>query len=206
MGSSMQDFDSSYDVLTRRILAVCEACGEFIEYWGFKSIHGKVWAYLALSKNPLSQSHLAKSLGVSRALINMAIADLQRYGLVKAVDERHHAPYQAVLDVWPIITDVLRNREWLLLEKARLTLEAALMSAEHVKQHQDCHTNDQEHHKSIEQFNIERLEQLLHMTEWSQNILKILINTHLPQQKEKWGPWLERALKLSSKLKSIVNH
>ena len=197
----------THDILNRRILAVCEACGEFIEYWGFKSIHGKVWAYLALSTFPRSQSHLAKRLGVSRALVNMAIADLQRYGLVKAANDKHHSPYQAVLDVWPIITDVLRNREWILLEKAKLALEAALISANQAKEEMMQQTEGTDYTQASQQedFNIERLEQLLQMTQWSQNILKILINVQLPQPREKWTNWIEKAMKVSLKIKSIVH-
>ena len=41
------------EILDRRVLEVCDAIGEFIEYWGFKSIHGRVWAMLALGQGRL---------------------------------------------------------------------------------------------------------------------------------------------------------
>src|SRR4051812_41709734 len=56
------------DPLTTRIGQVCDAVGAFIEYWGFKAIHGRIWALLALRNGPLAQAEIAKTLGVSRAL------------------------------------------------------------------------------------------------------------------------------------------
>ena len=49
---------SPTSLLERRIVSVCDACGDFIEYWGFKSIHGRVWAYLTISARPLSQTEI----------------------------------------------------------------------------------------------------------------------------------------------------
>ena len=58
----------SRDRIERRVLRVCEATGDFIAWWGFKSIHGRVWALLALSRKPLSQAEIGRTLGVSRAV------------------------------------------------------------------------------------------------------------------------------------------
>ena len=219
-------------LLSNRILAVCDACGDFIEYWGFKSIHGRVWAYLALIEGPVSQAELSRSLGVSRSLINMAISDLSEYGLVRPSKEHHHAPYEAVLDVWPIISDVLRRREWMLLEKAKIALESALEIAEWSIERRRSEVGDpskrsltelgddhlEEDTKSGEkiksdgrsrrtrtpQFNTERIRHLLQMTEWSQGVLKLLINAKLPEAHERWGAWIERAMKLSQTMRGFV--
>ncbi|MCA8921461.1 MAG: hypothetical protein KDD82_06600 [Planctomycetes bacterium] len=112
--------------MERRILQVCDASGSLVEYWGFKSIMGRVWTLLALRGAPMHQTRVADTLGVSRSLVSGTITDLMQYGLVRAVGEGRNAPYEAVVDVWPAVTDVLRTREWILLEKARLALEAAL--------------------------------------------------------------------------------
>jgi DNA-binding transcriptional regulator GbsR (MarR family) len=107
-----------------RVIAVCDAVGEFIAYWGFKSIQGRVWAYLALSSVPRSQREIAEALGTSKALISSTIAELEQLGLVGPVDKRRAAPYVASINVWPVISDVLRSREWMLLESARVAAEA----------------------------------------------------------------------------------
>jgi len=116
--------------LERRILHVCDATGTLVEYWGFKSIMGRVWTLLALSNEPLAQTRIAEVLGVSRSLVSATITELGTYGLVRATEDHRNAPYEAVLDIWPAITDTLRSREWMLLESTRLALEAAIEEAE----------------------------------------------------------------------------
>lgn len=118
--------DPMQERMERRILQVCDASGSLVEYWGFKSIMGRVWTLLALRDAPMHQTRIADTLGVSRSLVSGTITDLMQYGLVRAVGEGRNAPYEAVVDVWPAVTDVLRTREWILLEKARMALEAAL--------------------------------------------------------------------------------
>ena len=54
--------------LEKRVLHVADRAGAFIEWWGFKAIHGRVWTLLALRKSPMPQSMIAQTLGVSRAL------------------------------------------------------------------------------------------------------------------------------------------
>lgn len=176
------------------LIDFCEACGDFIAYWGFKSIHGRVWAYLALNGGPLPQRQIAQHLGVSRASVNLAIAELTSYGLVKATSELHHAPYIANLDVWPVIVDVLQRREWPMIDRAKRSLEALARYAEQVEQQ-----------GKTPSFEPERVRQLLQMTEWAQGILRILINARLPQTQDSWLLWFSKAMKLSDKIKSLLS-
>ena len=181
------------------LLSFCEACGDFIEYWGFKSIHGRVWAYLALLGEGHSQAELAKRLGVSRASVNLAISELASYGLVKPLSDRHHAPYEANLDVWPVITQVLQRREWVLIERARVSLERLIELAPQASvagaQPTTLHT---------EAFKVERVKRLLQMTEWAQSILRLLVNARLPQTQDSWLAWFNKAMKLSDKIKGLI--
>lgn len=116
--------------MERRVLQVCAAAGTLVEYWGFKSIMGRVWALLALHPEPLPQTKIADVLGVSRSLVSGTITELMSYGVVRPVGQHRNAPYAAVVDVWPAITDTLRQREWMFLESARLALEAAIEEAQ----------------------------------------------------------------------------
>jgi|GEM_PF-607237 len=186
--------DPSTQVADELLVEFCEACGDFIAYWGFKSIHGRVWAYLALSGGPLAQRHIAERLGVSRASVNLAIAELASYGLVRATSELHHAPYIANLDVWPVIVEVLQRREWPMIERARRSLEALIAYAEHTQER-----------KGALAFEPERARQLLQMTEWAQGILRILINARLPQTQDSWLLWFSKAMKLSDKIKGLLS-
>ena len=111
-----------HDPLARSVLQVGQAAGSFIEYWGFKAIHGRIWTVLALHIEPLSQTEICELLGVSRSAVSTAMAELVEFGLVRPVDGHRHAPYEAILDIWPAVAEVLRSREWMLLESARVAL------------------------------------------------------------------------------------
>lgn len=165
--------------LDKRVLKVCDEVGSFIEYWGFKAIHGRVWTLLAISDGPLSQIEIAERLGVSRSLISTVMSELVEYGLVRAVSQHRNAPYEAVIDVWPTISDVLRQREWMLLESARNSLEAAREEAELAG----------EGHA----YRIERIQLLLTMTELAQALLKVLIAIRMPRSLDGFSDWITRA-------------
>lgn len=170
------------DRLTRRVLNVCDTVGAFIEYWGFKAIHGRIWALLALRTEPMSQMEISETLGVSRSLVSAAMHELSDRALVRPVSAHRNAPYEAVMDVWPTISDVLRSREWMLLESSRNAVEAALEEAE---------LSDPDH-----SWRVERLELLLTMTELAQALLKMLIAIRLPKSAEGATQWVSRAATL----------
>ena len=166
--------------LDRRILEVCEAAGVFIEHWGFKKIHGRVWTLLALRRDPTTQAELARLLNVSRSSISGAISDLDELGLVLASSQHRHATYDVVLDVWPIIADVLRSREWMYLERARLAMEAVLDAMKDLSSEENHY-----HHK--------RLHFLLGMAQMGQMILLFLISLRLSPNAADLTIWLQRA-------------
>ncbi len=178
------------DRLTRRVLKVCEAVGGFIEYWGFKAIHGRVWCLLALRRDPLNQIEIADIFGVSRSLISGAVSDLVGYGLVRPISDHRNAPYEAVLDVWPTISDILRTREWMLLESARNAIEAAIEEAEI----SDVGEDDLP-------YLVDRLRLLLTMTELAQVLCKMLIAIRMPTSLESAGDWVKRAALLVRSLR-----
>lgn len=187
------ELDPAHDALTRRVLDVCEATGAFIEYWGFKGILGRVWALLALRAEPLSQTEMAQLLGVSRSLVSGAIAELQRRGLVRPVGDHRNAPYEAVVDVWPSIAHVLRSREWMLIESARLSLDAAIEEAElHRARGEPVH------------YDVARMRMLLLMTETAQGFLKALIAMRGSKPMESFIGWVSRASELVASLRGRV--
>ncbi|MEM6729939.1 MAG: MarR family transcriptional regulator, partial [Myxococcota bacterium] len=169
------------------------ATGAFIEYWGFKGILGRVWTLLALRAEPLSQTEIAQLLGVSRSLVSGAVAELQRRGLVKPVDDHRNAPYYAVIDVWPSIADVLRSREWMLIESARLALDAAIEEAEVRSELGDALPWD-----------VGRMRMLLLMTETAQGFLKTLIAMRSSRPVESLTQWVGRASEIIGLLRGRV--
>lgn len=172
----------STDRLNQRILSVCDAVGAYIESWGFRSIHGRVWALLAMRAEPLAQAEIAEVLGVSRSLVNLAVAELADRGLVRAAGEHRAAPIEACLDVWPTITDVIRNREWMLIERARLALEAAVDEVEFRHRRGEATPYD-----------VQRIRLLLMMSEFAQTTLRVVLSVRMPSSLDGFGRWLRRA-------------
>ncbi len=125
-------------------------------------------------------------LGASRSSISETVAELVDLGLVRSLGDHRMAPYTAVVDVWPTISDILRSREWMLLEAARTAMEGALSEA--------VAGGARDH--STHPFDEERLRMLLRMTELFQSLLKMLIAMRVPQSM----PGLSRALNRTASL------
>ena len=179
--------------LTRQVVQVCDTVGAFIEYWGFKAVHGRVWTLLALHDGPMPQTDIATTLGVSKSLISGAVADLVDRGLVRQTHEHRNAPYEAIFDVWPIIAEVLRSREWMLIEAARVSLEAAIEEAELAR--------------SIGykvRWNAGRMQTLLAMSELAQALLRIVMSLRMPRAQDRLTGWLDRAGGLADRLRAMI--
>ena len=101
----IQQLNNEVDELSDRV-------GEFIRYWGFKNIHGKVWCLLFLNNEPLSAAQLIEKAGVSKALMSQTLSELLEFQVIQCVDEcvknRRYCTNQKILSV---ITAVLRRRE-----------------------------------------------------------------------------------------------
>jgi len=179
--------------LTRRVLRVGDAVGRFIEYWGFKTIHGRVWVLLALHREPLAQTEIAQILEVSRSLISGAVSDLTAHGLVRPVGDHRNAPYEAMIDFWPTIADVLRGREWMLLESAKVALEGAVQEAERAE----------DQGRSIN-YDLDRMRVLLAFTELGQAFLRVLISLRTPRGVERLGGWLRSASSIVRRVRRFV--
>ena len=93
--------------------SLSEQIGEFIQYWGFKRIHGRIWTHLFLSEEPLDATELRVRLKVSKALISMSIGDLLEYEVVEEMgkSERGTLLYRANPNVTDVVLNVLRRRE-----------------------------------------------------------------------------------------------
>ncbi|PID38292.1 MAG: hypothetical protein CSA65_02295 [Proteobacteria bacterium] len=174
-------------------MAVGDAIGAFIEWWGFKAIHGKTWSLLALSRYPLPQTEIAARLGVSRSLISSVISELTDYRLVKAVGDHRNAPYVARFDVWGTIADVLRDREWMLIERVRLALEAAILEGEALKTTASGTTV----------YDLQRARLLLRMTEVAQAALQTIIAVASARMPRGFAGWLRSAVQLVAELRRM---
>jgi DNA-binding transcriptional regulator GbsR (MarR family) len=96
---------------------VAKEIGEFIEYWGFKNVHGRIWTHLFLSNKPLDAGDLIDRLKVSKALVSMSIAELTEYDVIRIAGKGEHGTvtYESNPDIMTVISNVLRKRERRLL-------------------------------------------------------------------------------------------
>ena len=93
--------------------------GDFIRYWGFRRVHGAIWAQLYLSKSPLSCTDLTINLGLSKALISPALDELCQYKLIfeaPAPNDKVRV-YSAEQDVNEVIRQILKTRELKILKQ-----------------------------------------------------------------------------------------
>jgi DNA-binding transcriptional regulator GbsR (MarR family) len=93
--------------------------GDFICYWGFKKIHGRLWTHIYLARDPLDAGQLMQRLKVSKALISLSLNDLLKYDVIleNGKSARGTQTYKANPDVLDVILNVLRRRERKMLAK-----------------------------------------------------------------------------------------
>lgn len=174
-----------------RVRLACDAVGEFIAYWGFKAVHGRIWTVLAARSEPMTQVEIADFLNVSRSLVSGAISELSHHGLVEQTEPSRNAPYRAVFDIWPTIAGVLRSREWMLIEAARMALEGAIEEWELASP------------RERRGYDVDRLRFLLRMSEMAQTFLRLLIGIRMPRKLDGVRSWLQTSSELIKSLREV---
>lgn len=111
---------SEQEVFPPELEELANEVGEFICYWGFKKIHGRIWTHIYLSDHPLDAGQLMQRLRVSKALISLSLNDLLKYDVIleSGKSARGTQTYVANPDVLDVILNVLRRRERKMLTKA----------------------------------------------------------------------------------------
>jgi DNA-binding transcriptional regulator GbsR (MarR family) len=110
--------DKKLRIFSKDTLDFANSIGRFIEYWGFRRIHGEVWALIYLSEGPLTTAEIIKNLDVSKGLVSTTLKTLVDYGLIYHVesDNKKEKMFEACEKITPIICNVLLNREAKLLK------------------------------------------------------------------------------------------
>lgn len=87
--------------------------GSFMEYWGFKKVHGQIWCHMYLSSEPLDASELMKRLDISKALVSISLKELLDFEVIEEAGKspRGTRLYKAREDLRATILDTLRRRE-----------------------------------------------------------------------------------------------
>jgi DNA-binding transcriptional regulator GbsR (MarR family) len=112
-----------------------EQIGEFIRYWGFKKIHGKIWLQIYLAEEPLDAAGLIARLGISKALVSMSINDLLGYRVIlsRGKSVRGTQLYSANPDLMEAILGVLRARERKMLSRIQASYRQVQKAVSEVK-------------------------------------------------------------------------
>ncbi len=97
---------------------VLKSVGSFMEYWGFKSVHGKIWACIYLSKDPVDANFIISQLQLSKAAISLGIKDLLEYDVILEVEKSGPSTQKYISnpDMVEVICNVLRQREKKMLQ------------------------------------------------------------------------------------------
>lgn len=111
--------------LPEELFLLEESVGSFMEYWGFKKIHGRIWAHLYLSTHPLDTEELMRRLEVSKGLMSLAMRDLLHYEVIQQTATGKHGTvfYTANEDLQKVIFNVLKTRETKMLQTTKTLLE-----------------------------------------------------------------------------------
>lgn len=98
-----------------------ELVGEFMEYWGFKKIHGKIWLHIYLSEHPLDAKDLMARLKISKALVSISIRDLLEFDVIFEgnLSAEGTRTYTANRDTKAVLERVLRGREKVMMSKIK---------------------------------------------------------------------------------------
>ena len=96
-----------------------QSVGEFMHYWGFKAIHGRIWTHLFISTSALDSLELMIRLRVSKGLMSLALRDLLDYNVIVSDHVGKHGTtfYKANPEIINVISNVLRKRELQMLKK-----------------------------------------------------------------------------------------
>lgn len=103
----------------KKTVELADRVGQFIEYWGFKEVHGRIWTMIFLSPEPVDANFLIDQLQVSKALVSMSIKDLLYYNVIFEVakDKPGTQKYAINPDITTVILDVIRKRELVMLQE-----------------------------------------------------------------------------------------
>ena len=107
--------------LAPELRALAALVGDFIEYWGFKAVQGRLWCYLYLVQEPLDSRQLAQLLDVSPALVTQSVQVLLKYRVICEAGKGPNGVlrFAANPNVSEVIGTVLAGRELVLLEKVQ---------------------------------------------------------------------------------------
>jgi DNA-binding transcriptional regulator GbsR (MarR family) len=98
---------------TPELFEMAEQVGEFIQYWGFKRVHGRIWCHLFLSCEAIDAAEIMSRLKISKALVSITVRELLEYKVISEDGKSKNGTqlYVANPKVMDVVLNVLRKRE-----------------------------------------------------------------------------------------------
>ncbi len=104
-----------------------DAVGNFIEFWGFKRNHGRIWALLYLRGQALTAGELQEYLGLSKGGVSMMTRELERWGVIHRRRQSGTGVwrFEAETDFMAMVGRVMREREAMVVSRIKADLTQA---------------------------------------------------------------------------------
>lgn len=108
-----------------------DAVGNFIEFWGFKRNHGRVWTLLYLRGEALPASQIQQVLNLSKGAVSMIMRELERWGVVYRIRSPNTNAWHfiAETDLMGMVGRVIKERETNLIIRIKTDLQEAITIA-----------------------------------------------------------------------------
>lgn len=155
-------------------IIVTDTVGRLAELWGFRRNLGRTWSVLYLIGRPMTAVELQQALGLSTGAVSMTLRELHKWGVIR----RQWKPggrqklYIAEVDVWRVVSRMLRARELVELDGAVDKLERALAEL----RNELDETDDPKEHREVER-KVKRTEGLLDLLRMLSSLLRVLTTT-----------------------------
>jgi DNA-binding transcriptional regulator GbsR (MarR family) len=110
--------------MNEKINTLIDDIGNFIEYWGFRKIHGRIWAIIYIANKPLSTPEIVDRLSVSKGLVSIAISELLKHNLIERVGQVKFGgiTYMTTLSPGEVVREIIKTRELALFNKIEVNL------------------------------------------------------------------------------------
>jgi len=166
-----------------QLATVANSIGDFIEYWGFKSIQGRIWSLVFLSDQPISTPEIVETLGVSKASVSIGINDLIERELIESSGKIKNGAvtYTPTPNAGAVVRKVLRERELKLIASAETHLNQLFSMS------------DTE--LSTQNISQAKLRQLLELTQASKKMVTNLTSERFTTISN-WASYVKKALHL----------
>ena len=116
LGVRMSSLDSSPIALSNNeewFTDAVSVVGEVIGFWGFKENHGRIWAFLYLSAEPVSTSSIRDTLQLSKGATSMLLNELEEWRVILQSNDNagRERSYVANPNFIEMIVRVMERRE-----------------------------------------------------------------------------------------------